>query len=328
MQHAVAGHDDRDRVGAERVAGGAHGARAAGRVRHLLVGGELAVGDLGRGSAPAGEAAGQLPVERQPEARAAALEVLVQLALARRRSAGAPRGRAARSAPQARAAPPRGRSGSLNEIRTRPRGVAATSTGPTGESTVVYATSSRPSFAARSASRPAAAPAAAVTSARPRPRQRRLQFLHRSHVALSFFNPSCRLRRAASSEQPRTRPSRRAAGRWRSAARPRRAACGAAPDLGPQAGVVLEPVSARASGIGDGQRPAPVRAVGVDRLAVRDREHPRPQVGVAAQPRVRAQGRQERLLEAVVGLLAADRRHQEPVHVIAVLIEEHLEWRH
>ena len=42
------------------------------------------------------------------------------------------------------------------------------------------------------------------------------------------------------------------------------------------------------------------------------------------QTRVGAHRRQEGLLEAVLCLLAADRRHQEAVDVIAVLVEKHL----
>jgi hypothetical protein len=66
----------------------------------------------------------------------------------------------------------------------------------------------------------------------------------------------------------------------------------------------------------------------VERLAVRDREDPRAQVRVAAQARVGPHRGQEGLLEAVVRLLAADGRHQEAVHVVAVLVEERLEGRH
>ena len=81
----------------------------------------------------------------------------------------------------------------------------------------------------------------------------------------------------------------------------------------------------RAAG-GDG--PAPAGAVVVDRLAMRDREQPGAQVARVLQARVGAQGGDEGLLEAVLGVVGADGRHQEPEHVGAVLIHQRLKrWK-
>ena len=66
-------------------------------------------------------------------------------------------------------------------------------------------------------------------------------------------------------------------------------------------------------------------AVMVERLAVGDRQHPAAQVLGVAQPRVGAHRGEERLLEAVVGVLAADRRHEEAPDRLALLVEEALE---
>src|SRR5258705_7379071 len=44
-QHAMARHDDRDRVVAQRVAGGPHGERVAGGGRHVAIGAGLAERD-------------------------------------------------------------------------------------------------------------------------------------------------------------------------------------------------------------------------------------------------------------------------------------------
>ncbi len=62
-------------------------------------------------------------------------------------------------------------------------------------------------------------------------------------------------------------------------------------------------------------------------LAVCDRQHPRAKVmprSARPQTGVGAQGRDERLLEAILGLLASDGRDQQSPHVLAVLIQEEL----
>src|SRR5262245_11996660 len=77
----MARHDDRNRVGAERVARGTDGPRAAGLAGDGGVGARRAEADP-RGCAQhvAGEPAAERPVDRQVEGRTAPLEVLVQLA--------------------------------------------------------------------------------------------------------------------------------------------------------------------------------------------------------------------------------------------------------
>ena len=72
---------------------------------------------------------------------------------------------------------------------------------------------------------------------------------------------------------------------------------------------------------------ARARAMRVERLAVRDRQHPRPQVRVRAQARIGAQRRDERLLEAVLGLAAPDRGDQKAPDVLAVGVEKALKGR-
>ncbi len=63
-QHAMAGHDDRHRVGGQRRARGARRAGAAGARRDVAIGGRLAVRDLGRRAQHlAPEAAREAPVE-------------------------------------------------------------------------------------------------------------------------------------------------------------------------------------------------------------------------------------------------------------------------
>src|SRR5207248_10261040 len=80
VQHAMAGNDDRDRVGPERVASRARAARAAGSGRHLLVRRDGPERDLARRlQHAAAEAAGQLPVELQLEPVASSGEVLLEL---------------------------------------------------------------------------------------------------------------------------------------------------------------------------------------------------------------------------------------------------------
>ena len=80
-QHAVAGDDDRDRVGAAGGAGGAHRSLVAGAGGDLRVAAGLAVGDaVDRPQRPAAEVLAQPPVERQVELGQLALEVEVELA--------------------------------------------------------------------------------------------------------------------------------------------------------------------------------------------------------------------------------------------------------
>jgi hypothetical protein len=67
--------------------------------------------------------------------------------------------------------------------------------------------------------------------------------------------------------------------------------------------------------------------VDVERLVVRDRQHPCAQVRSRPQPLVRAQRRQERLLEGIVGVVAPDGRDEEAQHIVAVGVEEALEGR-
>ena len=81
-------------------------------------------------------------------------------------------------------------------------------------------------------------------------------------------------------------------------------------------------------GRGHRRRPARPRADVVDGLAVGDREQPTANVGRIPQLRVGAQGRQPRLLVAVVGVDGAHGGDQESVHVAAVRVEEGLErWQ-
>ena len=65
----------------------------------------------------------------------------------------------------------------------------------------------------------------------------------------------------------------------------------------------------------------------VDRLAVRDRQHPGAQIGVRAQLRIGAQRREERLLKRVIGVVAPERGDEEAQHVVALRVEEALEGR-
>ena len=98
-QDAVAGDDERDRVGAAGGAGGADRALVAGAGRHLRVAAGLRRRGCGRSpAAPAAEVLAQLPVERQVEVGQLALEVEVELAPGLVELRRAPRGRAGRPA--------------------------------------------------------------------------------------------------------------------------------------------------------------------------------------------------------------------------------------
>src|SRR4051794_34386462 len=78
---AMAGDDDRDRVGAEGSARGPRGLRVAGGRGDLAVGRGLAEGDArGRLQDAAAELRVQRPVDRDVEVRPLVVEVLVELA--------------------------------------------------------------------------------------------------------------------------------------------------------------------------------------------------------------------------------------------------------
>ena len=99
-------------------------------------------------------------------------------------------------------------------------------------------------------------------------------------------------------------------------------------DLGPKLAIRLgRTVGPPLRRLGHRDRAPGASAVRVERLAMGDRQHPCPRVRVGAQARVGPHRGQERLLEAVVGILPADRGHQEPVHVLPVLVQEPLERR-
>jgi hypothetical protein len=127
----VAGDDDRQRVGAAGRPGRAHGALVARLGGDLGVAAGLTVGDAGdRSLGTAPEAVGEPPVERQVELGQLALEVEVELAaqlveLARRLEDA--RGDACRQVLEQVVGMP---------ILMTPRGVAASRSGPKGESAV------------------------------------------------------------------------------------------------------------------------------------------------------------------------------------------------
>lgn len=62
--------------------------------------------------------------------------------------------------------------------------------------------------------------------------------------------------------------------------------------------------------------------MGIHRLSMGDRQDPRAEVRIPPQPRVRPERGQERLLETVLGLISTDQRHQEPIDVLAMRVEE------
>jgi hypothetical protein len=65
----------------------------------------------------------------------------------------------------------------------------------------------------------------------------------------------------------------------------------------------------------------------VDRFAMGDRDQPAAQVARVAQPRVGAQGGEERFLEAVLGVHPPDGPTQHRHHVGGVLVDQDLKWR-
>ena len=79
--------------------------------------------------------------------------------------------------------------------------------------------------------------------------------------------------------------------------------------------------------LGDRHRPPTPGAVVVDRLAMGDRDQPAAQVAVVLQLRVGTQGGEEGLLEAVLGVGAADSPPQHRHHIGGVLVDQSLERR-
>ena len=168
---------------------------------------------------------------------------------------------------------------------------------------------------ARRGAGPCAAPARCCLSLAP---------LMRPPPFSASARPSCSERRAASSEQPIaaaiSRCARSARKRSTTAERCRGGSSPTARHSSRRAVArrtrARGASSASTSATGSARRAR--RAVRVERLAVRDRQHPRPQVRAGAQARVGAQRRDERLLEAVLGLVAPDRRDQKAPHDLAV----------
>ena len=74
-------------------------------------------------------------------------------------------------------------------------------------------------------------------------------------------------------------------------------------------------------------RAANPRTVAVERLVAGDRVQPRPHVRASPQRRVRAQRRDQRLLQAVVGLVRPDLRAQEARHAGGMALDYLLERR-
>jgi len=68
-------------------------------------------------------------------------------------------------------------------------------------------------------------------------------------------------------------------------------------------------------------------AMSVGDLVPGDCEQPAPEVRRVAQPGIRPQGRQERLLEAVLRVHVPHPRDQEPQHHVRVIVEQRLERR-
>ena len=83
--------------------------------------------------------------------------------------------------------------------------------------------------------------------------------------------------------------------------------------------------TATSSHLGHRQRPPAPGAVVVDRFAVRDRDQPAAQIAAVLQLRIGAQGGDEGLLEAVVGVAAPDRAAAYGHHLVRVLVDQGLE---
>ena len=150
-------------------------------------------------------------------------------------------------------------------------------------------------------------------------------------VASSRLRARCAARRPASSRAPRR--CRHRQGRSRNGARPRPAASAEArapPPTAPGRRRRWTPGCGRCGAVGHRRvrhRPPAPAAVGVDGLAVGDRQHPRLQVRAVAQTRVGAERTQERLLEAVVRVVRPHRGHEEAMDVGRLDVEEPLERR-
>ncbi len=332
-QHAVARHDDRDRVRAERVAGCARAARAAGLGGDLRVAEHAAVRDRrGRAQHAPAEGPDERPIERQVEVAPAPGEVLVELTAERIGRAPALRRSAARSARRGararRRGPPRGTRAARARARSRPPAACRTASrarrrsrrqalrrdalpGPRAPAASVASLAARVPSAPRS--RAAAAPSA--TSA---PMLAFMPFMPRPPFS------ACSVPRAASGARPppssrSTRRSRDGACRRRSAARPRSAGARAARRRPPRAARRGMPLGVRPAARASHRLPdrlpaarvARARAMRVECLALSDRQHPRAQVGAGPQLWIDAQRGDERLLEAVLGVGAADRGDEQ-----------------
>ena len=74
-------------------------------------------------------------------------------------------------------------------------------------------------------------------------------------------------------------------------------------------------------------RPATGGSMVIDGLPRGDPQDPPVEPRCIREPRIRPECRHEGVLEAIVGLVRADGRHEEPVDGALVLLEEFVEWR-
>ena len=238
-------------------------------------------------------------------------------------------GSAARSAARSRPSSSSRYSSPSNATR-RGRGRHATISSPIGEAIVADGDVEQASAAASIGQPVRGRPRARL---RLGPVRQSLQIV-RVHLisSLSFFVPWYTFARAASSLRAHQLGDLRdTAGRARGGARPRPAGAGASArtashsassGVGSTAGVARSGGSA----VGSGRRaPGPVV---IDRLARRDPQDPPVQPFAVRERGIRAQRRQERLLEAVVRVVRTDGHRQEPVDRGAVRLQEVLERRH
>ena len=229
------------------------------------------------------------------------------------------------------------RSSSSNATQARPRGVTATNSSPIGEST-----RRRPPHRAGRDPRPRARPAGRRPRGRAgRPRRpRRVAFrfrsvgVMRSAPGVASF-PGTRSRGPSASLQPISSAissyGRSSTWRWTTATRclggRDRTAAHNGSWVSVGAGVAAR-AGARGSGTSSTGTGAPAaRPMVVDRLPRGDREDPTVELRPVRDARVGAQRRQERLLEAVVGVARPHRHGQEPVDGGAVRLEERPERR-
>ncbi len=96
-------------------------------------------------------------------------------------------------------------------------------------------------------------------------------------------------------------------------------------DQGPELPIGLGVFDRNLDDLGDRDRPASPGAVVVNRLAVGDRQKPAAQVGRRLQLGVGAQGGDEGLLEAILGVKAPDGAAQHSHHGGGVFVEQGLE---